>query len=138
MTLFLSLGSNMGNRAALLDEAVRLIGERVGLVEAVSQYIETAPWGFVSPYPFLNACVRVITRLSPWQVLDVTQGVERELGRTRKSTDGQYHDRPIDIDLLMMRDDEGNEIVIDCERLTLPHPLMRMRDFVMVPLAEVL
>ncbi|MCF0159068.1 MAG: 2-amino-4-hydroxy-6-hydroxymethyldihydropteridine diphosphokinase, partial [Veillonella sp.] len=92
----------MGDRRALLDEAVRMIGERVGEVGAVSGYWETEPWGFVSEYPFLNAAVRVETSLSPWEVLSITQGIERELGRTQKSVGGVYHDRTIDIDLLMM------------------------------------
>ncbi|MCF0183638.1 MAG: 2-amino-4-hydroxy-6-hydroxymethyldihydropteridine diphosphokinase [Bacteroidaceae bacterium] len=141
MTLYLSLGSNMGDRRALLDEAVRMIGERVGEVGAVSGYWETEPWGFVSEYPFLNAAVRVETSLSPWEVLSITQGIERELGRTQKSVGGVYHDRTIDIDLLMMGDIEMDEEAIvggRIQRLTLPHPLMREREFVMVPLREVL
>ena len=141
MTLYLSLGSNMGDRRALLDEAVRMIGERVGEVGAVSGYWETEPWGFVSEYPFLNAAVRVETSLSPWEVLSITQGIERELGRTQKSVGGVYHDRTIDIDLLMMGDIEMDEEAIvggRIQRLTLQHPLMREREFVMVPLREVL
>ena len=131
----------MGDRRALLDEAVRMIGERVGEVGAVSGYWETEPWGFVSEYPFLNAAVRVETSLSPWEVLSITQGIERELGRTQKSVGGVYHDRTIDIDLLMMGDIEMDEEAIvggRIQRLTLPHPLMREREFVMVPLREVL
>ena len=131
----------MGDRRALLDEAVRMIGERVGEVGAVSGYWETEPWGFVSEYPFLNAAVRVETSLSPWEVLSITQGIERELGRTQKSVGGVYHDRTIDIDLLRMGDIEMDEEAIvggRIQRLTLPHPLMREREFVMVPLREVL
>lgn len=141
MTLYLSLGSNQGDRRALLDEAVRLIGERVGEVQAVSRYLETEPWGFVSEYPFLNAAMRVETALSPWDVLAVTQEIERELGRTRKSVAGIYHDRTIDIDLLMMGDIEMDETALvggRIQRLTLPHPLMQKREFVMIPLREVL
>ena len=131
----------MGDRRALLDEAVKMIGERVGEVGAVSGYWETEPWGFVSEYPFLNAAVRVETSWSPWEVLAITQGIERELGRTQKSVGGVYHDRTIDIDLLMMGDIEMDEEAIvggRIQRLTLPHPLMREREFVMVPLREVL
>ncbi|MCF0193718.1 MAG: 2-amino-4-hydroxy-6-hydroxymethyldihydropteridine diphosphokinase [Bacteroidaceae bacterium] len=141
MTLYLSLGSNQGDRRALLDEAVRLIGERVGEVQAVSRYLETEPWGFVSKYPFLNAAMRVATTLSPWDVLAITQTIERNLGRTRKSVAGIYHDRTIDIDLLMMGDIEMDETALvggRIQRLTLPHPLMQKREFVMIPLREVL
>ena len=130
----------MGDRRAFLDAAVRLIGERVGEVEAVSRYLETEPWGFVSPSKFLNAALRVSTSLEAWQVLERTQEIERELGRREKSVGGVYHDRAIDIDLLMMdnlRIDEWRVVGASLQRLTLPHPLMLERDFVMRPLQEV-
>ena len=138
--LYLSLGSNLGDRRSALDAAVRAIGERVGDVEAVSGYLETEPWGFVSSHGFLNAAVRVRTSLDAWSVLERTQEIERELGRREKSVGGVYHDRAIDIDLLMMDDiemDEWRVVGGREQRLTLPHPLMREREFVMRPLGEV-
>ena len=78
-------------------------------------------------------CIRVQTSLSPEAVLDVTQDIERRLGRTLKSVDGQYHDRPIDIDMLMY-----DNLHLSTPRLTLPHPHMHERDFVMIPLREIL
>lgn len=78
------------------------------------------------------------TSYSPEEVLNITQQIECEMGRTEKSVDGIYHDRVIDIDLLQARDDEANEVIRRSnERLTLPHPRMQERDFVMIPLREV-
>ena len=100
-TVYLSLGSNLGNRKRLLHDAIGMIGEQVGCVERESSFIETEPWGFASPNKFLNCCVKVLTSLSPHQLLETTQHIECEMGRTQKSVDGQYHDRVIDIDILL-------------------------------------
>ena len=133
-TLYLSLGSNLGDRHAAMRRAVSLIGERVGKVDRESSPIETEPWGFESPNMFLNMCVRVLTELSPEDALAATKDIERLMGRIVKSTDdGHYHDRPIDIDLLMYDD-----LHISTPELTLPHPRMHEREFVMVPLMEIL
>ena len=132
-SLYLSLGSNLGDREDMLRRAITLIEERVGAVQRVSSFIETEPWGFESEHPFLNAAVMVQTTLSPIECLDRTQQIERELGRKSKSRDGKYHDRPIDIDLLLYGDQ-----TVSTPRLTIPHPLMQERDFVMIPLREIL
>ena len=132
-SLYLSLGSNLGDREDMLHRAIALIEERVGTVQRVSTFIETEPWGFESKHPFLNAAVMVRTTLSPIECLDRTQQIERELGRKKKSKGGVYHDRPIDIDLLMYGD-----LHLSTPRLTLPHPHMQERDFVMIPLREIL
>ena len=131
--LYLSLGSNLGDREDMLRRAITLIEERVGAVQRVSSYIETEPWGFESEHPFLNAAVMVLTTLSPIECLDRTQQIERELGRKKKSKGGIYHDRPIDIDLLLYGD-----LKLSTPRLTIPHPHMYERDFVMIPLREIL
>lgn len=131
--LYLSLGSNLGDREQMLHRAIALIGERVGTVQRVSSFIETEPWGFQSEHPFLNAACLVLTSLSPERCLRETQKIERELGRTRKSKNGIYHDRPIDIDLLLYGD-----LKISTPKLTLPHPHMYERDFVMIPLREIM
>ena len=132
-SLYLSLGSNLGDREDMLRRAITLIEERVGAVQRVSSFIETEPWGFESEHPFLNAAVMVQTTLSPIECLDRTQQIERELGRKSKSRDGKYHDRPIDIDLLLYGDQ-----TVSTPRLTIPHPLVQERDFVMIPLREIL
>lgn len=130
--VYLGLGSNMGDRRSLLLKACEAIDRRVGHVQRCSSFIETEPWGFVSAHPFLNAVVCVQTDLSPHAVLRVTQSIERSLGRTQKSVDGSYHDRPIDIDILLYDD-----LVVDEPDLKIPHPLMHQRDFVMQPLNEI-
>ena len=131
--LYIGLGSNLGDRSALLDAALQLIDERVGRVVRVSSYYETEPWGFQSDNIFLNAAALVITTLSPQRCLKETQHIERQLGRVDKSVDGAFQDRPIDIDLLMYDDLEVNE-----PDLTLPHPHIEEREFVQIPLQEIL
>lgn len=131
--LYIGLGSNLGNRKALIDEALRLLDLRVGHVERISSFYETEPWGFQSPHPFLNAAALVMTRLTPEECLTVTQRIEQQLGRTRKSTDGQYHDRTIDIDLL-----HYDDLHMRTAELTLPHPLIEEREFVKRPLRDIM
>lgn len=130
---YLSLGSNLGDRHATMQSAILLLGKQAGTVDRVSSAIETEPWGFESANKFLNMCVRIITTLSPEQLLATTKDIEQQLGRTIKSVNGQYHDRPIDIDILTYDD-----IHINTPSLTLPHPHMHERDFVMIPLREIL
>lgn len=137
LTYFLGLGTNLGDKDANLRAAVRLIGQRIGTVSALSSFYQTEPWGFSSPNTFLNAACRLQTTLSPDQVLDTTQAIERDMGRTLKSVDGTYHDRVIDIDLLLCYAADGTPVLADTPRLTLPHPLMHQRDFVLRPLAEI-
>lgn len=131
--VYLSLGTNLGNRKRNIREALEKIGELVGVVERQSALYETKPWGFSSPNDFINACVLVDTMLAPRQLLGVTQRIEQEMGRIGKSQNGEYHDRIIDIDILMYDDLEVNE-----PDLVIPHPLMEERDFVMKPLKEIL
>lgn len=131
--VFLSLGTNLGNRKRNIREAIELIEELVGVVVRQSALYETKPWGFSSPNDFINACVLVETALAPRQLLEALQGIEKEMGRTLKSVNGEYHDRIIDIDILMYDDLRVNE-----PDLVIPHPLMKEREFVMVPLKEIL
>ena len=131
--VYFSLGSNLGDKAGNIREAINRIGELIGEVDRQSTLLITEPWGFESDNSFVNAAVRCITTLSPFEILHLTQDIERAMGRTVKSSDGQYHDRIIDIDILMYDD-----IHITPPELTLPHPLMKERDFVMIPLSEIL
>ena len=130
--VYLSLGSNLGDREANLHEAINLLQQRAGEVLRTSSFLETEPWGFQSPNRFLNAAVCLLTDLTPHQLLAVTQQIERDLGRTAKTRSRAYADRPIDIDILLYDD-----IQISTPELTIPHPLMHKRDFVMIPLKEV-
>ena len=131
--VYFSLGSNLGDKEGNIREAINRIGELIGEVDRQSTLLITEPWGFESDNSFVNAAVRCITTLSPFEILHLTQDIERAMGRTVKSSDGQYHDRIIDIDILMYDD-----IHITTPELTLPHPLIKERDFVMIPLSEIL
>lgn len=131
--VYLGLGTNLGDKQKNLNDAIRMLENQVGEVEKVSSVIETEPEGFKSDNMFLNAVVKVRTTLSPFEILDVTQDVEKSLGRKEKSSNGIYHDRVIDIDILLYDD-----INISTPRLVIPHPRMTQRDFVMTPLAEIL
>lgn len=132
-TVYLALGSNLGDRHGNIAKAIQKIGELIGDVVRQSTLLETEPWGFDSNNRFVNGCVCVKTDLSPRELLQMTQLIEQELGRTIKSTDGKYHDRTIDIDILIYDD-----ITVDEPDLKIPHPLMQDRYFVMVPLKEIL
>lgn len=129
---YLSLGSNLGDKEHNILEAVRLLAEKAGTIVKCSSLMVTKPWGFESENDFVNAAVALDTELSAHQLLDTTQEIERMMGRKRKSVGGRYHDRIIDIDILLYGDEEIHD-----ERLTIPHPYMNERDFVMLPLKEV-
>lgn len=133
--VYLSLGSNLGDREQNLKRAICLIGDRVGKVTRQSSFIETEPWGFRSDHRFMNAVILCETDKAPREVLELTQQIERDLGRMQKTshTSHLYHDRPIDIDILLYDD-----INVDEPDLKIPHPLMQQRDFVMIPLREIL
>ena len=128
---YLALGTNIGNRRRNMITAAALLAERVGDVLALSGFYETEPWGFQSENTFLNAALRLETSLSPLELLKATQQIEEEMGRTQKSN-GTYHDRIIDIDILLYDD-----LILQTPELTLPHPLMQDRRFVMEPLLEI-
>ena len=129
----MSLGANLGDRKGNIKLAIKQISELIGPVVRQSALIETAPWGFNSANTFINAAVCSETSQSPREVLQATQGIERALGRTTKSIDGQYHDRLIDIDILLYDDLHVNE-----PDLVIPHPHMNERQFVMQPLSEII
>lgn len=142
MIIYLGIGSNLGNRDTNLRTAIELIHERVGECLACSSIYRSAPQGFVSENEFANIVAVCETDYSPEQVLLITQTIEREMGRTQKSVNGIYHDRVIDIDLLQAYIPDydskfGIPIEYKSETLTLPHPRMTERDFVMIPLREV-
>ncbi len=135
--VYLGLGSNLGDREHHLTEAIRLIGERVGQVVRQSSFIETEPWGFESENRFLNGVILCETTKTPREVLRLTQQIERDLGKrkehaTQRCQSSKFHDRPIDIDILLYDD-----LTVDERDLKIPHPLMHERDFVMIPLNEI-
>lgn len=131
-TVYLGLGTNLGNKEANLRTAIYKLQERIGKQFSLSSFYETAPWGFESDHSFLNAAIGLETSLSPIEILHITQEIEKELGRTKKSVNGSYSDRLIDIDILLY-----DTLVLQTPELTIPHPLMTERDFVMKPLIEI-
>ena len=144
--LYLSLGSNQGDRRKNIENALSLLNIELGTpYKAVSSLIETEPWGFESEGKFVNAAALYELDLKKGynpeaeglMILEICKSVERRLGRTGEALYDErgeriYKDRPIDIDILLFGDDN-----IDCEELTVPHKLMYERDFVMVPLKEI-
>ena len=170
MIVYLSLGSNLGNREQTIDKAIQLLSEQVGPLIKRSSFFYSKPWGFDSPNDFCNICASFKTELSPIDLLLTTQSIERQLGRTKKSnfkqqsglisnSEAVYSDRPIDIDIIRVFDDDGTEIKCQisndkskmsndkCQMtndkntvqlLSLPHPLWQQRDFVKVPLEEIM
>ena len=144
--LYLSLGSNQGDREWNIETALSLLNiELKTPYKVVSSIYETEPWGFDSSAKFLNVAVLYELELPKGynpeaeglMILEACKEIERKLGRIGgpeydERGDRVYHDRPIDIDILLLGDN-----IIDCEELTVPHKLMYERDFVMKPLSEI-
>jgi 2-amino-4-hydroxy-6-hydroxymethyldihydropteridine diphosphokinase len=127
---YLGLGSNVGDRQAHLRAALDLLADHGVAVEAVSSVYETEPVGEILDQPdFLNAAIRIHTELEPEDLLDVCKAIEVEQGRMLAGP--RHGPRPLDVDLLLLGDLE-----LSSERLTLPHPQVSARRFVLVPLLE--
>ena len=131
--VFLSLGSNMGDRSANISQAVSLlcISDNVKIVKTSSFY-ETEPWGNKQQNWFVNAAVALDTTYSPEELLNYCQSIENKMGRIRKENE-RWGQRAIDIDILMYDD----KIISKGTSLNIPHPLMHLRAFVLVPMLEV-
>jgi 2-amino-4-hydroxy-6-hydroxymethyldihydropteridine diphosphokinase len=129
-SVFLGIGSNLGNREYNMQQAVEHIEKHVGAVRMTSAIYETEPWGFQSDDAFLNMVIAVETQMSPQALLSEILYIESLLGRVR--TEGQYTSRIIDIDILLYDD-----MVLSEPDLTIPHPLLHERKFVLIPLCEV-
>lgn len=132
-TAYLAYGSNIGEKEENILTAYRMTEERVGRIVRRSAMMRSEPWGFKSDNGFVNSVACVETILTPHQLLEATQSIERAMGRTEKSHGGVYHDRIIDIDILLYDD-----ITLREPDLVIPHPLMHERDFVMKPLNEII
>ena len=130
--VFLGLGTNLGDKKNNLLTAVKNIEKKIGKVTSLSSFYKTEPWGFESENSFLNAALCVETSLDPATILHIIKEIEIEMGRTQKSVNKIYSDRPIDIDILLYDD-----LTMETDELTIPHPLMTERDFVMKPLMEI-
>ena len=131
--VFLSLGSNMGDRSANISQAVSLltISDRIKVVKTSSFY-ETEPWGNKNQDWFVNAAMAIDTDYTPEELLNYCQNIEHQMGRIRKENE-RWGQRAIDIDILMYDD----KIISNGTTLNIPHPLMHLRAFVLVPMLEV-
>ncbi|MDR1653776.1 MAG: 2-amino-4-hydroxy-6-hydroxymethyldihydropteridine diphosphokinase [Prevotellaceae bacterium] len=131
-TTFFSVGTNLGNRKKNIEQAILLLKNEAGRCVKISDFYSSVPWGFVSENDFLNIVAEFETDLQPLELLDLTQSIERRIGRTHKTTDRNYSDRIIDIDILFY-----DSQIIDLPQLIIPHPLLHQRDFVLAPLAAI-
>ena len=131
-TVYLGLGSNIGNRKRMIAQAIENINKQVGVVVRQSALYETKPWGFESPNDFINAAICCETELAPRALMRKLQSIELQMGRVGKTIGEQYQDRVIDIDILLYDDIKVNE-----PDLKIPHPSMSEREIVMIPLKEI-
>lgn len=131
-TVHLALGSNLGDKQKNIEEALDKIEERIGSIVSLSAFYLTTPVGFQSENIFLNCVCEVATYIDIYRLFAITQEIEKEIGREKKSKDCQYMDRVIDIDLILAGDQ-----VIDTPELTIPHPRFHTRSFVLDPLYEI-
>ena len=127
---YLSLGSNQGDKLKTLQKAIHDIAENIGAIQKISSVYKTSSWGYEGE-DFYNICISVSTYLQPENLLKKLLGIENKYGSERKKTNG-YSDRKIDIDILLF----DNEIIFSKE-VTIPHPRMLDRNFVLVPLVEI-
>jgi 2-amino-4-hydroxy-6-hydroxymethyldihydropteridine diphosphokinase len=127
--VFILLGGNLEDKSKIFEETRILISERIGMVTKLSSVYVTEPWGFESEQ-FWNQALIAITKLNPYEVLLQTQTIEKMMGRVKKSD--HYEARVMDIDLLFY-----NDLVLNTSELTLPHPKMGDRKFVLIPLNEI-
>ena len=132
MQTYLGLGSNLGKKEHNIDFAIQQIAEKVGKVIRQSTYYYSAPVGFSSDNLFVNAVILIETQLAPLELLHQLQDIEVKMKKKKKTKEGVYKDRIIDIDILLYGD-----MTVDLPELKIPHPLMHERDFVMIPLREI-
>lgn len=130
--VFILLGSNLGDRESLMNQASIMIGERCGEIVARSRLYESEPWGFESEPWFLNQIVEVVTSLSPDELMLSLLAIEKTLGRDRSVPHEGYVSRPMDLDILYYGDK-----VIDTQLVAAPHPRLHQRRFTLLPLCDI-
>ena len=128
-TILFSLGSNLGSRLDILKQATLLIGQHIGDVVKQSSVYETSAWGINDQPDFLNMAIEVNSNLSPVEILEQVNEIEKQLGRVRFEKWGM---RKIDIDILFY-----NDMVLEMPKLNIPHPHLHVRKFVLIPLSEI-
>jgi len=129
---YLSIGTNLGDRLGNINKAIELLSPEVGVLIEKSRIHVTEPHGFLSDDDFLNLCVSVKTSLSPKELLIKLKHIEVEIGRTKKSKEGVYESRLIDLDIILY-----DNTILDSQELRIPHPRYTERLFVLKPLNEI-
>lgn len=132
-SVFILLGSNLGDRQLLVNQACRMVEERCGKIVAKSRLYESEPWGFKSEHWFLNQVVEISTSLSPDELMDTLLLIEKELGRDRSTPHEGYVSRPMDLDILYW----GDALIADGQHVIIPHPRLHQRRFTLLPLCDV-
>jgi 2-amino-4-hydroxy-6-hydroxymethyldihydropteridine diphosphokinase len=128
--LFLSLGGNLGDKREIFTTTIRMIDNKIGHPVKISTVYESSPWGFCSTHFFRNQVLEIETLLTPYEVLAEIRTIEKFFGRRRKT--GHYLSRKMDIDILFYDD-----LILNTDVLTLPHPMIALRRFVLEPLSEI-
>jgi 2-amino-4-hydroxy-6-hydroxymethyldihydropteridine diphosphokinase len=128
-TVYISLGSNLGDREGNCIRAIELLGKKGIPVTKKSSVCETAPWGVTDQPLFLNMAIEITTGLNPHELLTILKDIETEIGR---ETSPRWGPRTIDLDILLFGD-----LIVEEDTLRIPHPLMHKRGFVLKPLSEI-
>lgn len=131
-TVFLGLGSNLGNKEDNILKAYDLISSEIGSIQCKSSFYYSEAVGFKSHNGFVNSVIQVKTIFKPFPLLNQLKKIEIDIGRKKKSIDQVYNDRIIDIDILFF-----NDAILKKENLQIPHPYVNERLFVLVPLKEI-
>ncbi|MCQ2209981.1 MAG: 2-amino-4-hydroxy-6-hydroxymethyldihydropteridine diphosphokinase [Paludibacteraceae bacterium] len=130
--VYIGLGSNLGDKKKNILNATIILGSIMGDIKILSSLYETQPWGFESDNYFVNAVILIETNCTPETCLEMAKSIEKEMGRTYEHPGEGYEDRIIDIDILMY-----DNITLQTDSLTIPHPLLHKRKFVLEPLTEI-
>lgn len=132
MIYHLNIGSNLGNRKKNIINAITMLKEAINANIKQSNFIESEAWGFDSDNKFMNIAIAFESDITPMEMLNITQGVEKQTGSNiHRNIDGSYCDRLIDIDIIAI-----DELIIEEATLTIPHPRMHLREFVLRPMSE--
>ena len=130
--VYIILGSNIGDKKSYIDKACDEISKVIGDIDLYSSYYQTSPWGFESNDEFLNRAISVSSKIAPNEIMTLLLEIESRLGRVRDLKSEGYQSRTIDLDILMIDD-----LIINSKLLTIPHPRMAERKFVLIPLSEI-
>ena len=132
-SVFILLGSNLGDRQLLVSQACSMMEERCGRIVSKSRLYESEPWGFKSEHWFLNQVVVLDTEMSPDDLMDALLAIEKELGRDRTTPHEGYVSRPMDLDILYW----GEDLIVEKQHVIVPHPRLHKRRFTLLPLCDV-